>query len=71
MVCGIFTLLGVILGVVLTLFSKGEIRVAKKQAAMVTEDGQDSGDAKSEQQLMKQWQNLLSYGGESESESYN
>ncbi len=73
MVVAIFALVGVMLGVFLTLFAKGEISVCKKHlkenSSDVSEDEQNTS-AKSEQQLMRQWQNLLSYGVENENESY-
>lgn len=73
MVVAIFALVGVMLGVFLTLFAKGELSIYKKHlkesASDVSGDEQNSS-AKSEQQLMRQWQNLLSYGVENENETY-
>ncbi len=68
MVCGIFALLGTVLGVCLTLLSKGELATFKKQkkSAPALASDEESALAKSESQLMRQWQNLLSYGVENE-----
>ena len=69
--CGIFALMGTVLGVCLTLLSKGELAVFKKQkeAAQVVASDEESAQAKSESQLMRQWQNLLSYGVENENKA--
>ena len=67
--CGIFALVGTVLGVCLTLLSKGELMLFKKQkqSAQFVEADEQNTLAKSESQLMRQWQNLLSYGVENES----
>ena len=68
MQCGVFALLGTVLGVCLTLLSKGELATFKKQkeSAHIVASDEESTLAKSESQLMRQWQNLLSYGVENE-----
>ena len=69
--CGIFALVGTVLGVCLTLLSKGELVLFKKQKESVhfVETDEENTRAKSESQLMRQWQNLLSYGVENESKA--
>ncbi|MBE7026115.1 MAG: hypothetical protein E7410_00895 [Ruminococcaceae bacterium] len=71
MQCGIFALLGTVLGVCLTLLAKGEIATFKKQkeSINIVASDDESTLAKSESQLMRQWQNLLSYGVENESKA--
>ncbi len=73
MVVAVFALVGVMLGVFVTLFAKGELCVYKNHLKdnlpKANEDEQNSS-TKSEQQLMRQWQNLLSYGVEKENEPY-
>ena len=63
MTCAVFALAGVIIGAAVALYSCGRIvpkmRCEKRRTQeSVSANGENGGD----KQIMKQWQNLLSYG---------
>ncbi len=66
MQCAIFALIGVIVGELMILLARGELKpFGKRKADKAVEVVKlDEAKIKSEAELMQQWQNLLSYGGE-------
>lgn len=74
MECAVFALVGVLVGALVMLSSKVEIsglgkRHRRKQEKAQGEEAALPGTAKSEEQLMRQWENLLCYCGDGDSET--
>ena len=74
MECAVFALVGVLVGALVMLSSKvdlGSIRKrSRKQEAVQTQEAALPGTAKSEEQLMRQWENLLCYCGDGDNEAH-
>lgn len=66
MQCAIFALIGVVVGALMTCLSRGEVGAFVKKKCgggfEVSEDEEEN--VKGGTELMRQWQNLLSYGAE-------
>ena len=58
MECGIFALLGVVVGVIAARGASLKLNVKKKKSG-----GDEKDEKKEEKSVMQQWENLLSYDG--------